>query len=173
MGDHEWACPLSQTRLKLQWRVIELWTLAADDLLAAADVGLIPLVPLTRMDGPPEAVLRRCRQRIDLAPENEQENLLAVVQVMAQMRYNDAGLLSIFGVKQMFNESPLIQEIVEETRVKTVRGMVLETLETRFGELPLEIAERLNTVVDERRLRRLATEAWQCASLDDFRAHLV
>jgi hypothetical protein len=96
-GDHEWTCRSGRTRLSLQWQVIELWTLSADDLLAADDIGLIPLVPLAHIDGSPDVMLRRCRQRIDRAPEEEQENLLAVAQVMAQMRYNDAGLLSIFG----------------------------------------------------------------------------
>jgi hypothetical protein len=36
---------LSSCRLK--WRVVELWTIPAEDLLQAHDVGLIPWVPLT------------------------------------------------------------------------------------------------------------------------------
>ncbi len=172
-GDQEWVCRQNQTRLSLKWQVIELWTLAANDLLAAADVGLIPLVPLTHIDGSPEVVLRQCRQRIDLAPEEEQENLLAVAHVMARMRYNEASLLSIFGGKQMFNESPLVQEVVEETRLETVREDIQQILETRFGDLPPRIAEVLDAVADERRLRGLVAEAVRCTSLDDFRARLV
>jgi hypothetical protein len=176
-GDHEWACSQSRTRLSLQWQVIELWTLAADDLLATDDIGLIPLVPLAHIDGPPDITLRRCRQRIDEAPKDEQENLLAVAHIMAQMRYTELGLLSIFGGKQMFNDSPIVQEIVQEAslkvRRKTVREMVQQNLETRFGDLPPQIVEMLDAIEDERRLRALGAEAVRCASLDDFRARLV
>ena len=176
-GDHAWACRQGLTRLSLQWQVIELWTLAAGDLLAAGDVGLIPLVPLTHFAGPPDVMLRQCRQRIDQAPEEEQENLLVVAQVMAQMRYNDAGLLSILGGKRMIMESPLIQEILEEARlentVKTIREMVQQALEARFGALPPQLVEQLNAVVDEGRLRALFTEAVRCSSPDDFQTRLT
>ena len=72
----------------------------------------------------------------------------------------------------MFDDSPLVLEVVEETRVKTVREMVLLNLETRFGDLPPEIVERLNAIVDERRLRGLVAESVRCASLDAFRERL-
>ncbi len=176
-GDHAWACRQGLTRLSLQWRVIELWTLAADDLLAAGDVGLVPLIPLAHSDQPIDVVLRQCRQRIDQAPEEEQENLLAVAQVMARMRYNDAGLLSILGGKRVIMESPLIQEIMDEVRlestVKTIREMVQLNLETRFGALPPQLVERLNAVVGEGRLRALIREAVRCSSLDDFQTRLT
>ena len=122
-------------------------------------------------------VLRQCRQRIDQAPEEEQENLLAVAQVMAEMRYNDAGLLSILGGKRMIMESPMIQEIMDEVRlestIKTMRQMVQQNLETRFGVLPPQLVELLNAVADEKRLRALHAESVRCASLDDFRARLA
>lgn len=176
-GDHAWACPQGRTRLGLQWQVIELWTLAAGDLLAAADVGLMPLVPLTRIDGPPDVVLRQCRQRIDQAPEGERDNLLAVAQVMARMRYNDAGLLSILGGKQMIVETPFIQELLEEACVENTRKNMRETVQRilaeRFGPLPPQMVELLNAVADEQRLRDLVLEAVRCASLDDFQARLA
>ena len=106
---------LGWTRMQVNWRVVELWTLPAADLLAANDVGLIPWVPLTRLNAPPEIVLQQCRQRIDdQAPPIERANLLAITQVMTRLRYNDPGLLSLFGGKQTMIESPLIQELVDE-----------------------------------------------------------
>jgi hypothetical protein len=45
------------SRLEVTWRPVELWTLPAQDLLAANDVGMIPWVPLTKFDGPPEPLL--------------------------------------------------------------------------------------------------------------------
>src|SRR5207253_6546309 len=39
------------TDLRLRWRVVELWTLAAEDLLVTQDPGLMPWAPLARFSG--------------------------------------------------------------------------------------------------------------------------
>src|SRR5262249_14169614 len=132
-----------------RWRVVELWTVAAEDLLASDDVGLIPWVPLTHFDGPPEVLLHECRRRLDqLAPAAEYANLLAVTQVMARLQYNDPNLLAIIGGRQIMIESPLIQELMAE---KT-HEVLLEVLEARCGSVPAELAARLRTVIDEEKL---------------------
>jgi hypothetical protein len=41
-------------------------------------------------------------------------NLLAVTQVLAYLRYNDVGLLTILGGRRIMLESPLIDELVLE-----------------------------------------------------------
>ncbi len=95
----ELASRLGLGKLTVSWRVVELWALSAEELLAANDVGLIPWVPLPHFDGPPEQLLRTCRERIDRqAAPAERANLLAVTQVMTQLVYNDPGLLTILGV---------------------------------------------------------------------------
>lgn len=72
------------SRLQVGWRVVELWTVPAEQLLAANDVGLIPWVPLAQSADPPETVLHECRRLIDeQAPPNEHANLLAVTQFLS------------------------------------------------------------------------------------------
>jgi hypothetical protein len=103
------------TRWDVGWKVIELWTVAAEDLLAAGDVGLIPWVPLSRFEGPPEPMLSQCRARIDRdAPPEEHENLLAVTQVLAGLRYNDPRLFQLLGGRKAMIESPVLQELKAE-----------------------------------------------------------
>src|SRR5712692_9836481 len=100
-----------------RWRVVELWALPAAQLLAANDIGLIPWVPLTQFDGPPEPVLQQCRERIDQhAAVDERANLLVVTQVLTRLRYNDPQLLTILGGTRIMIESPLIQEIVARSK---------------------------------------------------------
>ena len=55
------------TELDGRWRVVELWTVPAEPVLAAADPGMMPWVPLMQAAEPPEVVLRRCREVIDRA----------------------------------------------------------------------------------------------------------
>lgn len=98
----------------------------------------------------------RHRQRIDQAPEQEQENLLAVAQVMAQMRYNDAGLLAVFGGTPVFDDSPLVLAAIDRASKKITRNnmeeAVLQVLEARFEAVPPALVESLHAVADEGRL---------------------
>jgi hypothetical protein len=159
--------------IAFQWRVVELWTLSAVDLLAANDVGLIPWLPLTRFDGPPEVLLQQCRDRIDQrAPPEEHANLLAVTQVMTRLRYNDQQLLSILGGSRIMIESPLIQELMAQTRQETMQRVIVKALESRFGLVPPELGVELRTVLDEQRLFDLLGFAFVCADADAFRARL-
>ena len=86
-GGHEVESRHRWTRAAVAWRVVELWTVPAGPLRAAGDVGLVPWVPLAQYDGPPEALLQQCRERIDRdAPAAERPSLLAVSQVMTRLR---------------------------------------------------------------------------------------
>jgi hypothetical protein len=86
------------TSLRAAWRVVRLWELDAEELLAAGDVGLIPWVPLTRFPGPPEQLLRQCRERIETrARRDEQEALLVVTSILASVVFDDDLLLTLFG----------------------------------------------------------------------------
>ena len=89
----------------------------------------------SHFDGPPEPLLRTCRDRIDReAPADERENLLAVTQLLARLRYNDSRLFELFGGRQAMIESPVLQELKAEwTREKRHAGTSLG-----FWQLALE-----------------------------------
>jgi hypothetical protein len=157
------------SRLEATWQPVELWTRPAQELLAANDVGLIPWVPLTRFDGPPEPILEQCRQRIDQQESAEERaNLLAVTQFLMRLRYNEPGLFGILGGRKAMIESPLIQEIVAE---RFHQGILL-LLGERFGAVPPQLAAKLCTIVNEQRLLDLNVRAGTCPSLEAFEALL-
>src|SRR5205823_5733168 len=110
-----------------RWRVVELWTLSAEELLAANDIGVIPWVPLTQFEGPPEPVLQQCRERIEQqAAIDERANLLVVTQVLTRLRYNDPQLLTILGGSRIMIESPLIQEIVARSKQEAMHEALIQ-----------------------------------------------
>jgi hypothetical protein len=153
----------------LKWRVVELWTLPAEQLLEAHDVGLIPWVPLTDFADPPETVIQRCRDAIEQhAPAGEKANLLAVTQVLTRLRYNDPGLLTILGGTKAMIESPLIQEFV----AARVHKDILTFLEARFGQVPRDLAEKIETVVDDDQLTELVRKAATSPNLEAFRSEV-
>jgi predicted transposase YdaD len=173
------------TRMGMTWKVVELWKLRAADLLAANDVGLVPWAVLTRFRERPEVLLRECRRRIDeQASEREKGNLLAVCQVLTRLRYDEPGLLEIFGGSRAMIESPLLKEFEErfkregkeegkhEGRQEATQDAILRVLGLRFRSLPPEVGEHVRAITDEERLQEVLDQAVTAASLKAFRKHL-
>lgn len=164
--------PRSWTNWQISWKAVELWNVPAESLLAAGDVGLIPWVPLAHFDGPPEAILRTVRDRIEKdAPADERENLLAVTQLLARLRYNDSRLFELFGGRKAMIESPVLQELKAEWTRETTCKDVVRFLTARFGAEAHQLETELNSVDDEH-LGNLVELAATCPDLDSFRKHL-
>jgi hypothetical protein len=168
--------------LQASWRVVELWTVPAERLLAAGDVGLIPWVPLAQFDDAPETIFQECRLRIDRdAPPGEQENLLAVTQVLAGLRYNDARLFDVLGGRKAMIESPVLQELkaqwtregAEKAAREAHRRDILDFLVARFGAGAEVLEVELQAVEEASRLKELVKLAASTADLDGFRAKLA
>ncbi len=133
------------TELRGRWRVVELWTVPAEPVLAAADPGMMPWVPLMKATEPPEVVVRRCREVIDQrATDDEPDRLITVTQVFTRLRYKDPNLRSILGAKNAMIESPLIRETVAEKTHKHI----LKFLVTRFGPDPPELEAEVRSILD-------------------------
>lgn len=201
---HESRSPQGWTHWRASWRVVELWNVPAEPLLASDDPGLIPWVPLCRFDGPPEPILRECRRQIDrLASPEEHENLIAVIQVLTGLRYNEPGLLKLLGGREAMIESPVLQEIVQEevdkalakahearekaiaeTQEKAIaetrravakqsHSLILRVLSQRLGTPSEELVAALTAIEEKERLEDLAALAAVCPDLDAFRQALT
>jgi predicted transposase YdaD len=168
----EESSPLGWVSEALSWKVVELWTLSAEELLAAPSVGIVPWASLARYDGPAEVLLQRCRDRLEREGGSQKANLLAVAQVFAKLKFDRPDWLEILGGRKAMIESPLIQEIVEESeragRLKATR----DVLETRFGAVTPAVTAGLEQVKEEERLVRLTRHAVTCASLQAFEERL-
>ena len=170
------------TNLKFSWRIAKLWEIPAQELLAAGDIGLIPWVPLTKFKGTPESMIRQCRARIDqVTSPDEHENLLAVTQFLARMRYNDPKLFEILGGLKTMIESPLFQELRSEwTQEGKIEGKIeakIEDLMTflvgRFGSKAKALETEIKAIDDEARLEELHLHAATCRTLGSFRKQLA
>jgi hypothetical protein len=153
------------TKIAGRWRVVELWNLPAEPMLAKADPGIFPWVPLMKAADPPESVLRQCREVIDRRAAVEgREKLIAVTQVFARPRYKDPSLLTVLGGKTVMIESPLIQEIVAERRQKDI----LRVLAIRFGPVPAGLAAELGEILNESVLDAIVDLAVSSTDIGQF-----
>ncbi len=169
-GKHEVRGKLGLSRLKAEWKPIELWTLPAAKFLETGDVGGTPWVTLMDFDGPPEALLERCAEKIEReAHPKDRADLLAISRVMAGVRFTDPELLRLLGGEQTMFESPVLQKFVAERLHEAILGF----LKGRFGTVPRDMARHLRAVFDEKKLQRLAALAGQCPDLQTFREELL
>ncbi len=156
------------------FRVIELWKLEAEDLFAANDVGLIPWVPLTRFSGPPEQILRKCRERIDTqATPAEHEPLLAVTTFLASVIFDDEALLNFLGGNQAMIESPVFNRLLAQREQQARQTDILHVLQVRFKGVPDDLAEKVRAVADAQRLTAIHELAVLCSDLEAFRVGLA
>jgi len=114
------------------------------------------------------------RARIDEeAPLEERENLLAVTQVLAGLRYNEVGLFQLLGGRNAMIESPVLQELKVEWTREDKRRTIVDFLVERFGPEAEEIATQLQTIADDARLKELVKLAVVCSDLPSFRKELA
>jgi hypothetical protein len=168
-SDMEMTSRRGWTKWNVRWKVVELWTIPAAEMLAANDVGLLPWVPLAQFDGPPELIFQECRGRIDRdAPSDEHENLLAVTQILAGMRYNDPRLFQILGGREAMIESPVLQEFLAEGQRKSIVVFLAE----RFGPAANAVEPVLNSITNGKKLNELTRLAAKCPDLETFTREL-
>jgi hypothetical protein len=167
------------TSIRVAWKVVELWKVPATDLLAAGDIGLIPWVPLAKIDGPPEPIFRECRDRIENDPDPQHREALRVVtHFLAGLKYNDPGLLRLLGGKKAMVTkfpSPLLQEIADDVTRKATRNAaerhIIQVLRARFGAEPRALKGELKALEDDQ-LDEFVVLAATCPDLESFRKQL-
>jgi hypothetical protein len=86
-GRHQVQSDLGWTSLAGAWKVQELWKLPAEQMLTTSEVGVVPWVTLMAHDGPPEPLLRRCRDRIDKEGGDQRGDLLAITQTFMSLKF--------------------------------------------------------------------------------------
>ncbi len=166
--------PARLTKWDLSWKAVKLWEVPAEQLLAAGDVGLIPWVLLAQFEESPEHIVRTCRERIDRdAPPGEHENMLAVTQILAGLRYNDPKLFKILGGRKAMIESPVLRELKEEWTRETAIEDLTTVLVARFGAKAGTLEAALKAIDDASRLKELIKLAATARTLSSFRKQLA
>jgi hypothetical protein len=65
-----------------------------------------------------------------------------------------------------------LEKGLEKGRLQTAREAILDVLDTRFGEVPGSVRERINALGSERNLKDLHRRAILTPSLEEFQATL-
>jgi hypothetical protein len=101
------------------------------------------------------------------------EQILAVTQVLAGLRYNDRKLFQILGGRKAMIESPVLQELKEEWTREAAIEYLMTFLVARFGAKAGELENSLKAIDDASRLKELIKHAATARSLNSFRKQLA
>lgn len=165
---HALHSEMGWTRGAFEWKVEELWKRSAEEALAMPDVGAVPWAVLMAHEGPPEPLLRRCRERIDKEGGDQRRELLAVTQTLLGLKYQDQKLFDLFGGVNAMIESPRIEQIVSQRERQGQQRFVEAVILARFGQLSDDARARLQGVQEEAKLEALNRFAAVCPSLEAF-----
>jgi hypothetical protein len=97
-----------------------------------------------------------------------QENLLAVTQILAGMRYNNLALLQILGGREAMIESPVLQEFLTERQRKSIILVLVE----RFGPAANSVVSELDSISDDEKLDELTRLAAKCLDIKTFKQEI-
>lgn len=180
-GRHELTSAEQGTTVRGSWRIVELWTLKAEDLLAENDVGLLPWVPLTQMQRPGTEILGACRDRILRdAPTDRREGLLVVTKIMADLAGLEADIMGVMRDPIELFDSPWGRKALDafekrvraEVMVEAKSSAIWNVLTARFGSAPEDLRAEVAAIKEESRLTDLHRWAAICPDLAAFRARL-
>jgi len=184
------GCPDGDLTLAWRYRVIRLWEMTAEELLALKRPALLPLLGQTRI-GRPEQVLpaavaaigqvadygQRVRLFDAFASLMRDEEVLTMAERMIEAM--DEGLLMDTPFLRRSREKGLAQGRAEgraEGRMEELRKIILDVLATRLQlTVPQyrRIEDRVEALADETRLRSLLRTAILAGDVTEFETVLV
>jgi hypothetical protein len=99
----------------------------------------------------------------------DRADLLAVSQVLGELKFPLPLLAEIFGGQKTMFESPLLTKMIADRFHKAIE----KVLKARFGSVPRDVTRMLREILDEERLTDLTVLAAQCPDLKAFRESLL
>jgi predicted transposase YdaD len=178
-GEVTYRARSERSQLDFRFEVMRLWQVPVEQLLAA-QVGILPLAPLGRLEGSSvEAALPGViEQLVDLLDRKASPaavpELLTAAFVLTGMRVSQQEAIRLFQGVRAMRESTAYQAILDEGRVEgRVAGQVEEAIkfllrqgQRKFGAPSAEIESTLRSLKDLERLERMGEEiltaqSWQ------------
>ena len=144
------------TTLKYTYQVIRVWEESRQQVIDKELVGLYPLLPLMKGEMENESPEEVLQQSIAVIQQVEdeflQQDLLAVMAILAERKYTAALVLSMIR-REMIMESLVYQEWMKEARVEgKAEGKaeaICKTLKKRLGIKSFALQQQVRTITSE------------------------
>jgi hypothetical protein len=179
-GQHQVNCPGGGASLSWHYRVIHLWQMRAEEILALNRPALLPLIGQTQITNPSELLPRVVENlKIIEDPEIQARLFTALVALMSDKEIT-AMVEKLIEEEGLLMDTPYLRRIREESWhegvLVTLRKIILDALVLRFDppvSVYQQIEKRLAVITDEAQLELLFTAAIQAESIEAFQATMV
>jgi hypothetical protein len=166
--------------LAWQYRVIRLWQMRAEELLAVGRPALLALIGQTQMERP-ETVLPDVVARMRSVPDTEMRGrLLAALTALIPEEEIVAMVERLIDREELLLDTPFLRRLREEARQEGAlaarRHSILDVLVVRFDppvSVYQQIERQIETIADEANLTQLLAAAIRVESVADFQATLA
>jgi hypothetical protein len=166
-GSFERGFPGQDPFAVLRYRVIRVWQLSVEWLLAGG-VGTLPLAPVSDVaESRVPDVIRRMKERLDREKRRQRvKDLWAVTYVLLGLRYSDAFAKLLIQEVLGMEESTTYQAIIRKGRLSEVRHILFLQGQKLFGPADDAATAALNAIDDVQRLEELSerildVDSWQ------------
>ena len=186
-GHYQVNGPNGTPTLVWQYRVIRLWQMRAEELLAVGRPALLALVGQTQI-ATPETVLPEVVARMRSVPDTEMRGrLLAALTALIPEEEIIAMVERLIDREELLMDTPFLRRIRAEGReegraearaegaLTARRRSILDVLAVRFDppvSVYQQIERQLETITDEAQLAQLLAAAVRAESVADFQAAL-
>ena len=168
-GAFERAFPGQEPIALLRYRVIRVWQLSVD-LLLAGGVGTLPLAPISNVDeSQVPDVIRRMKERLGGERQRKRAaDLWAATFVLLGLRYSEAFADTIIQEVLGMEESVTYQAIIRKGRLAEARQILLRLGRKQFGPADETATTALNAITDVEKLEELSERVLEVGSWQDL-----
>lgn len=180
-GEFRYYDTEDESYLEFRYRVVRVWELNPEEMLASGGVATLPLAPLAGVPARqlPD-IVRRMQERIteEGVPRDMERKLWSATYILLGLSHPAAFISELLrGVRQM-RESSTYQAILAEGRaegevqgqLREVRKMLLRVGGKRFGAPPAAAARTIDGTDDLARLEALLERVLEVESWDELLA---
>lgn len=155
-GSFERAFPGKEPIALLRYRVLRVWQLPVEQLLAGG-VGTLPLAPVSDVnESRVPDVIRRMKERLSRDRRRLlADDLWAATYMLLGLRYSDAFADFLFREVLEMEESTTYQAVIRKGRLAEARQMLLRQGRKLFGPADEAAETALNAIMDVEKLEEL------------------
>jgi len=191
-GEYRVAAPDGTTTLQWHYRVVRLWQMTAEDLLAFARPGLLPLVGQTQIEKPAEIIPQVVRNLKQVADLTLQTRLLTSLLALTSDEEIVQMIERLSEADELLSDTPYLRRLREKAwqegftegraeaqakiRRQTRKLSILDALVARFEPsvtVYRAMEKRLAAIEDDERIDQLFVAVIRAATLAEFEAQLA
>lgn len=174
-GEYQVNAPDGTVSIKWKYKVVRIWKMPAQDLLALQRPGLLPLIGQTQLDDPQTMIPQVVDGLNQIEDEGLRQRLFTSLLALVEDKEIATMVEKLIEQEGLLMDTPFLRRIRAESRQQARRETILEVLTLRFDpaiSIYRELENYIAKINDDMALEQLLAAAVKAETLVDFRETL-